>query len=52
LETVLKDSSARVIDVFVDEVDLGELALVVTSPVMGRPSYNPGTLLKLTSTAI
>src|SRR5215510_4519288 len=38
----------RVIDVFVDELDLGELGFGGVDPeVTGRPSYHPAVLLKL-----
>lgn len=42
-----EDNPARVIDVFVDELDLGELGFAVTPAATGRPAYHPGTLLKL-----
>jgi transposase len=42
-----EDNPARVIDVFVDELDLGELGFVVTPAATGRPAYHPATLLKL-----
>ncbi len=44
---VSEDNSARVIDVFIDELDLGGLGFVVVSAVTGRPSYHSATLLKL-----
>ena len=44
---VNEDNPARVIDAFVDELDLGELGFTVASAVTGRPAYHPGTLLKL-----
>jgi transposase len=38
----------RVIDVFVDELDLGDLEFDGVSPeATGRPSYHPSVLLKL-----
>ena len=38
----------RVIDVFVDELDLSELGFSGVEPeVTGRPSYHPATLLKI-----
>ena len=38
----------RVIDVFVDELDLAELGFIGVEPeVTGRPSYHPSALLKL-----
>src|SRR6478609_12214989 len=42
-----EDNPARVIDVFVDELDLGELGFSVTPAATGRPAYHPATLLKL-----
>lgn len=42
-----EDNPARVIDVFVDELDLGGLGFVVTPAATGRPAYHPATLLKL-----
>ena len=44
---VSEDNPARVIDVFVDELDLGGLGFVVTPAATGRPPYHPATLLKL-----
>ncbi|MDB5447777.1 MAG: hypothetical protein JWQ97_3094 [Phenylobacterium sp.] len=41
------DNPARVIDAFVDELDLGGLGFVVTPATTGRPAYHPETLLKL-----
>jgi transposase len=42
------DNPVRVIDVFVDELDLGELGFGGVDPeVTGRPSYHPSVLLKL-----
>jgi transposase len=42
-----EDNPARVIDVFVDELDLGNLGFEVTPAATGRPAYHSGTLLKL-----
>lgn len=42
-----EDNPARVIDAFVDELDLGSLGFMVTPAVTGRPAYHPATLLKL-----
>src|SRR6202795_3621901 len=43
-----EDNPVRVIDVFVDELDLGELGFSGVDPeVTGRPSYHPAVLLKL-----
>jgi transposase len=44
---VAEDNPARVIDVFVDELDLGGLGFVVAPAATGRPPYHPATLLKL-----
>jgi transposase len=45
---IADDNSVRVIDVFVDEVDLAELGFGGVEPeVTGRPSYHPSVLLKL-----
>ncbi len=42
------DNPVRVIDVFIDELDLGELGFVGVDPTAtGRPSYHPSVLLKL-----
>src|SRR5271166_4985976 len=43
-----ENNPVRVIDVFVDELDLGELKFCGTEPKKtGRPSYHPSILLKL-----
>src|ERR1700757_1055814 len=43
-----EDNPVRVIDVFVDELDLAELGFDGVEPeVTGRPSYHPSALLKL-----
>jgi transposase len=44
---VSEDNPARVIDAFIDELDLGELGFAVTPATTGRPAYHPATLLKL-----
>jgi transposase len=42
------DNPVRVIDVFVDQLDLGSLGFGrVAPPATGRPSYHPSVLLKL-----
>lgn len=47
-DRVDEDNPARVIDAFVDAVDLGELGFDGVVPEMtGRPSYHPSILLKL-----
>ncbi len=43
-----EDNPVRVIDVFVDELDLGELGFGRVEPrAIGRPGYHPSDLLKL-----
>lgn len=43
-----EDNAVRVIDVFVDELDLAELDFIGVDPKStGRPSYHPSILLKL-----
>lgn len=43
-----EDNSVRIIDVFVDELDLGGLGFSRVEPLStGRPSYHPSILLKL-----
>jgi transposase len=48
-----EDNPVRVIDVFVEELELSELGFSGVEPeVTGRPSYHPSVLLKLYITAI
>ena len=43
-----ENNPVQVIDVFVDELDLGELGFDGVAPELtGRPSYHPSVLLKL-----
>src|SRR5713101_3505022 len=45
---VAEDNPVRVIDVFVDELDLGTLGFAGVVPeATGRPAYHPGALLKI-----
>jgi transposase len=45
---IVEDNPVRMIDVFVDEVDLAELGFSGVDPeVTGRPSYHPSVLVKL-----
>ena len=45
---VAEDNPVRVIDVFIDELDLGALGFAGVVPeVTGRPGYHPATLLKI-----
>lgn len=47
-EYIAEDSTVRVIDVFVDELNLSKLGFNRTPPAdTGRPSYHPSTLLKI-----
>lgn len=42
-----EDSAARVIDVFIDRLDLSGLGFKTTAADTGRPGYNPATMLKI-----
>ncbi len=43
-----EDNPVRVIDLFVDEIDLAEVGFARTAPAQtGRPGYHPSVLLKL-----
>jgi transposase len=45
---VTEDNPVRVIDAFIDELDLGKLGFEGVEPEQtGRPSYHPATLLKI-----
>jgi len=45
---ISEDNPVRVVDVFVDELNLAELGFTGISPAAtGRPSYHPSTLLKI-----
>ncbi|EIM94686.1 transposase [Paraburkholderia hospita] len=45
---VSDDNPVRVVDVFVDELDLCDLGFDGTAPAAtGRPSYHPSVLLKI-----
>src|SRR6202045_1851496 len=45
---VTQDSPVRVVDVFIDELDLAALGFTGVVPeATGRPSYHPSTLLKI-----
>jgi transposase len=44
---VAEESAVRVIDVFVDELDLLSLGFKTMPADTGRPGYHPGTMLKL-----
>jgi transposase len=43
-----QDNPVRIVDVFVDELDLAELGFDGATPALtGRPSYHPGAMLKV-----
>jgi transposase len=44
---VAEDNPSRVVDAFVDELDLGALGFEAMPAATGRPAYHPRTLLKL-----
>ena len=44
---ISEDNPVRVIDVFVDELNIGALGFKVRPEVTGRPAYHPATLLKI-----
>ena len=44
---VAEDSSVRVIDVFIDELDLSDMGFKTQPNDTGRPAYHPTTMLKL-----
>ena len=45
---VTEDNPVRVVDVFIDELDLEALGFSGVVPeVTGRPAYHPATLLKI-----
>jgi transposase len=47
-EFVAEDSTVRVVDAFVDELDLESLGFDGTTPAsIGRPSYHPAVLLRI-----
>jgi len=46
-EYVSSDNPVRVIDAFVEELDLGELGFAVLAEATGRPGYHPSSLLKI-----
>ena len=47
-EYISEENPVRVVDVFVDELDLAELGFERVVPAMtGRPGYHPSMLLKL-----
>jgi len=47
-EYIAADNPVRVVDVFVDELDFGDLGFEGAEPeATGRPAYHPGTMLKI-----
>src|SRR6185503_10014526 len=47
-EFITEDNAVRVVDAFVDELDLAALGFGGTTPAAtGRPSYSPAVLLKI-----
>ena len=46
-EYVAEDNAVRVIDVFIDDLDLTGLGLKTKASETGRPAYHPATMLKL-----
>lgn len=45
---ISEENSVRVVDVFVDELNLFELGFTSAEPkATGRPAYHPNTMLKL-----
>ena len=44
---ITEDNSVRVVDLFVDSVDLSTLGFKTGAENTGRPGYHPSTLLKL-----
>ncbi len=47
LQRLNEAAQGRVIDAFVDSIDLGELGFDVVPETRGRPAYHPSVLLKL-----
>jgi transposase len=46
-EYIEEDNPVRVIDVFVDDLDLSTLGFKTIPADTGRPAYHPGVMLKL-----
>ena len=44
---VVEDSLVRVIDFFVDEMELGDLGFKTVPEIKGRPAYHPAVMLKI-----
>ncbi len=46
-EYITEDNAVRVIDVFIDGINLSSLGFKTVSEITGRPAYHPATMLKL-----
>ncbi len=46
-EYIAEDSAVRVIDVFIDDLDISGLGFRTEPSDTGRPGYHPTTLLKI-----
>ena len=46
-EYIAEDNAVRVIDVFIDDLDISGLGFKTKSAATGRPGYHPRTMLKL-----
>ena len=44
---ITEENAVRVIDVFIDNLDLPDLGFKTIPAITGRPAYHPGTMLKL-----
>jgi len=44
---VTEDNAVRVVDVFIDDLDLSGLGFKTESKETGRPAYHPSTMLKI-----
>jgi len=44
---ITEENAVRVIDVFIDSLNLSDLGFNIIPAVTGRPAYHPGTMLKL-----
>ena len=44
---ITEQNAVRVIDVFIDSLDLSDLGFKIIPAITGRPAYHPGTMLKL-----
>ncbi len=44
---VAEDNPVRVVDAFIDMLDLGDLGFEIEPETMGRPGYHPGLMLRI-----